>query len=471
MTSRRALVALLAPLAVAALAAPAPATARQSPAFATVSVPGTSGFSEPRVSIGPRDARYLTTNDTHGTEAVFRSTDGQHWAPLAVPPGQTAPTTDVDIVTMPTGRILTSELDTAGVNFVTAYSDDKGQTWHQSRFTTYADTDRQWFAVGPHAAGSDQPRVYLLFHNLGSGLAQHNMFVETSTDGGATFGPPIPVTHPGEQAYLDLMCADSGGPSDIFVNQRTGQVYVAFGTRSSAIGGCAAKPVEINVVAANRVWVVTAPAAGTTNPLSWHPSLAVDDSATGKIVGMQLAPGAVDDAGNVFVAYPESTRPYPLYDGAAIKLVHAAGDLSHWSAPTVIAPSGGAGHILPHVVAGDRGKVDLAYYSGAADGNWYSDMSQVTDALAPHPHVVTVRLSPASVEHGSASRLMGACMSGSSATLNGFVCGRSADVYGVALDACGRLLVAFPGQAGTGVTYTAQQTSGPRLRASRCRAL
>src|SRR5256885_5161355 len=43
-----------------------------------------------------------------------------------------------------------------------------------------ADTDRQWLATGP---GN---RVYLLFHNLASGTVSHNMFVQTSTDGGAS---------------------------------------------------------------------------------------------------------------------------------------------------------------------------------------------------------------------------------------------------------------------------------------------
>ena len=57
--------------------------------------------------------------------------------------------------------------------------------------------------------------MYLLFHNLASGNVQHNMFVSTSKDGGATFGPPIPITLPPGEAYRDLQCADSGGPSTI----------------------------------------------------------------------------------------------------------------------------------------------------------------------------------------------------------------------------------------------------------------
>ena len=60
---------------------------------------------------------------------------------------------------------------------------------------------------------------------------------------------------------------------------------------------------------------------------------------------------------------------------------------------------------------------------------------------------------------------MGACMQGQQATLNGFACGRSADVYGIALDKCGGLVTTWPAQAKrkTDGTYVSQQTGGPTL--------
>lgn len=63
--------------------------------------------------------------------------------------------------------------------------------------------------------------------------------------------------------------------------------------------------------------------------------------------------------------------------------------------------------------------------------------AQVLDALSPTPHVTTARLSPIVVEKGTTSELMGACLSGPTATLNGFACGRSTDVNGIAMDSCG----------------------------------
>src|SRR4051812_50037134 len=81
---------------------------------------------------------------------------------------------------------------------------------------------------------------------------------------------------------------------------------------------------------------------------------------------MQLAPGALDNQGNVYIVYPESPNAYPDYSGAAIKYIWGPGDLSKWSQPVTVAPAGGAGHVLPHIVAGDPGKLDPASYNGEA---------------------------------------------------------------------------------------------------------
>ena len=476
--ARNVLIPVAAAAAVTPLIAAVPqATAAGSkPGFTSKLLAGSSGTSEPRVTVTPDGTRYVDTNATSKTEVVYSSKDGLTWKQVpGTPPGQVKTTTDVDIVATKTGRLIASELDYAGINFITAYSDDQGKTWTQSVGQTFADTDRQWFAVGPDDATTGKPTVYLLFHNLVSGLLTHNMFVSTSTDGGATFGAPVPVATPPQQDWQDLQCADSGGPSNIFYDKASNRVFVVFGTRSAPVGGgCAAQPTEINVVAANRVWVVSAPADKTTSSTAWTPHLAVNDTGTGpggasRITGMQLAPGASDTAGNVYVAYPESINDYPNYDGAAIKVVHASkSDLDHWSAPTTVAPSGGAGNILPHVIAGEPGKVDVAYYHGVKSGStikWYSLAAQSLNALSSSPSWANVQVSPAVVEgNKTASALMGACFQGQQATLNGLACGRSADVYGIALDKCGGLVLAWPAQAKlpTDGTYVTQQTSGPK---------
>ena len=114
-------------------------------------------------------------------------------------------------------------------------------------------------------AKTGKPTVYLLYHNLGSGTANHNMYVATSTDGGETFGAAgADAPSRAQTAYADLQCADSGGPSSIAVNPTTGRIYVFFTTRAGVVdpglpdfGGCAARPAEFNIVNATRVWVAT----------------------------------------------------------------------------------------------------------------------------------------------------------------------------------------------------------------------
>jgi hypothetical protein len=451
--------------------------------FTTTKLPGAQGGTEPRVAIAPDGDAYVVTNAESGTAGVYRSADdGLTWARTAGnPTNQESPTIDTDIVVTQTGRIVASELDFAGssgaINFRNSYSDDHGESWTQSTGATFSDTDRQWFAVGPVDATTGKPRVYILWHNLLSGAASHNMWVQTSTDGGATFGPPVPTTLPGTQAFADLQCADSGGPSGMAVGP-TGQIYVFFGTRASTVaplGGCGAGvspgPFEVNVVSATRVWVATS-ADGSAG--SWTQSLAVDRSSTGQVVGMELSPGAVDRAGNVYVTFPESRNATDFT--AAVKYVVAPADLSSWSAPKTVAPLAAAGNILPHVVAGDAGRLTFAYYEGelrsGAESQWYSVVAQTLDGLTASPTFTRARLSSVPTYSGTAASLMAQCGTGPAAGVeNGFACGRSADVYGIALDARGYTYVTWPtvGSAGPGAnsgTYVAAQTGGDSLFAA-----
>jgi hypothetical protein len=350
------------------------------------------------------------------------------------------------------------------------------------------DQDRPYLAVGPDDPTTRLPRVYLVFHNLFSSAATQNVFVETSRDGGATFGPPVPLTLPTSQAWQDLQCADSNGPSALFVNGRTGRVYAIWGTRTAPLaGGCGASLLdtfEINIVGSTRIWVATASADNATSPGGWTTSLAVDDApANGgksRIVGMQDSPGAVDSAGNVYIAYPESIHPYPDYDGAAIKYVWAPSDLSHWSTPLTVAPAGGPGHVLAHIAAGDPGKLDFAYFEGLVRQDkppaWKVVAAQTLGGLSSSPQFSTVDISSPIIPYtGSASQLMGACDQNPNDPLKGvqqgFVCSRSTDVWGIALDNECRAIFSWPvadksfndADPQNAGTYVSTQTGGPTV--------
>src|SRR3954447_19066141 len=452
--------ALVAAIAACLLLLCAATASAAPPSFHTVKISGQAGggnpWSEPRIAVGPDGKYWAVTNadDSAGNAFVYMSADkGQTFkradSPIA---GQVGPTPDVDVVVLPSGRIIASELDDAGINFPTSYSDDGGKTWTPSSGATQlADQDRQWFAYGPKDKQTGEYPVYLLYHNLASGQAQHNMFVSTSNDSGATFGPPIPITLPGDKAYNDLQCADSGGPSTIFVNQSDGTIYAEFTTRASEIGGgvdaggcgtiLSGQPFEFNIVAATRVWLAQSTDGGQT----WTNSLAVDDSPSGKIVSMQVAYGGLDSTGRIYVAYPESPRQYPDYSAAAVRYKfaspHKDGDLS-WSAPRTFANSDpkAPGHVLVHMVAGDPGQLEGFYWTGEPQQGknpvWHMTAAVTTNGLAAKPTVSEARMSNIPTDVGTAQALMGACrdVGPVSGIVNGLACGRSPDVWGVALD-------------------------------------
>jgi hypothetical protein len=458
---------------IACLVLAAAARAADPPTFNTVKVAGEPGqgnlpWSEPRIAVGPDGHLWAVTNadDTTGTAVVFGSGDGGKTFQKAPAPiaGQTMPTPDVDIVAMPNGRLLASELDDAGVNFPTSYSDDGGKTWIASKGATQlADQDRQWFAYGPNDPQTGKPRVYLLYHNLASGQAQHNMFVSTSNDGGENFGPPVPITLPGEDAYSDLQCADSGGPSRIFVNQRNGTVYAEYTTRAAPtaagdLGGCgtaaAGQPFEFNIVAGTRIWL----AQSNDNGQTWSNSLAVDDGATGQIVSMQIAYAGLDTVGNLYVAYPESPlgKQYPNYEGAGVRYKFASptrtgADLK-WSDPRTFAPADGnaPGHVLVHMTVGDPGQLMGVYWTGEAradkDPVWHMTAAETTDGMDANPTVTETRISDVPTDVGPAKTLMGACkdVGPVSGVINGLACDRSPDVWGVALDQRCRTTIVWP---------------------------
>jgi hypothetical protein len=440
-----------------ALDLPARAT---TPTFMTVRLSGSDGGTEPRVAVAPDGTIHVVTN-RNGSAAVYSSTDqGATWGVRGTFPNQTLPTIDVDVIALPEGRLVASELDFAGLNFRNAYSDDGGVSWHTSSGAAeLADTDRQWLAYGPISAVTGKRTVYMLWHNLASGFANHNMYVQTSLDGGETFLPPVPTTLPGSQAYADLQCADSSGPSGISVNPATGQIYVLFGTRTSTVaplGGCAASvapgPFAVNVVPPTRLWVATSP---DNLPGSWTQSLAVDRSATGQIVGTQLASVALDTAGNAYVAFTESVSSSDFR--SALKYVHAPAGLGSWSAPVTVAALAEYGNILPLVVAGDPGRLGFAWFHGNASGAWHPMVAQTLDGLAATPAVSSWQVSTVTTYSGSAANLMGSCGSGTTAGIeNGFLCSRSADVYGLTIDRQGRIVTTWPAD-GNGTWATTQQ--------------
>lgn len=440
-----------------------------------------SGWTEPRVVTAPDGVMWAATNDpSSGHLVVMYSADGRRWhRTVTDPPGQQEPTTDVDLVVTASGRVIVTELDGAAVRFVTDYTDDAGRVWSTSRGTSYADTDRPWLAVGPVDPATRQSRVYLLFHNLLTGSALHEMFVATSRDGGASFGPPVPIATPGSAPFLDLQCADSGAPSALVVDRQTGRIYAVFGTRSSAAGGCGASATgtfEVNVVGETRIWVASSP-DGTLG--SWTDHLAYDGAPD--TVSASFETASIDSAGSVYVAFAQTAHTYPDFSRAAVRYVATRDGAEHWSRPVTVTGGSPVGTYDPTVAAGGAGQLLIAYDEGQPANNgvptWTMRFARVTNALGPRPHVVhgLIDRRPAYAE--TADEMGGSCATGPLAGAeNGLLCDRASDDFGITLTRDCRVLVVYPttrnSAAGSeGGTWAATQRSGASLcgRAARNR--
>jgi hypothetical protein len=456
---RRLVIATLVALVVGSGAA---ANAAQSPTVPTFAppqtLPGASGGTEPRIAVTPDGTQYVIVaastdgpSSNGGRAVVYASRDhGRTWRRTGgLPAGQMNPSADVDLVATASGRLVAVELDSVALSIVVSYSDDGGRSWTGSAgFSRLVDQDRPWLAAGPADRKTGRPRVYLFFHNGFSSNLTHNMFVETSSDNGATFGPPVPITAPASPAWLDLQCGGASGPSGIAVNQTSGRLYAFWATRHGLVGNCGALPLQpYTFVTPTRVWSATSPDGSLG---SWTDSLAVDDAGAGNVVGMTFTPGAVDHAGNVYVVYTESPHRYPDLTGAAIRVRHARPSLKRWSRPITIARQGKAGNVLPHIVAGDTGKIDVAYFAGvtseSATPRWFATVAQVLNGTSDKPIVTTERISDMPTYKGTASQLMLVCDGGPAGVIanNPITCTRSTDDFGIALDGRCNLVVSWP---------------------------
>jgi hypothetical protein len=220
-----------------------------------------------------------------------------------------------------------------------------------------------------------------------------------------------------------------------------------WGTRTSPVGGCGAAvfgTVEANVVGETRIWVATSKDGSLG---SWQDSLATD--AGDKTVSASFEPGAVDRAGNVYVAYAETANKYPDFARATVKYVHAAADLAKWSTPKVVAAAGPVGHYDPSLVAGDEGQLALAYYTGVPRAGktpaWYVRLALVHGATGASPRVEETQVSPIPAYAQSANDMGGSCAEGPAAGIeNGFACDRATDDWALGMDAHCRLTVVFP---------------------------
>ena len=236
---------------------------------------------------------------------------------------QESATIDVDIVAMTwadAAAILASELDDGGLNFPTGYSDDGGKTWTESRGSTeLADQDRQWFAVGPPRTADRDTAAGLPALPQPRRRGRPAQHVGRDVDRRRRDVRPAGADRAAGQRRLPRTCSartpaarrHHGQPEDRPHLRRSSRRARQRARRGVDAGGCGASvfgPLEFNIVNGTRVWVATRPTARRARGRTRSPSTT---PTTGQVVSMQLAYGALDNEGNVYVAYPESPQALP----------------------------------------------------------------------------------------------------------------------------------------------------------------
>jgi hypothetical protein len=306
--------------------------------------------------------------------------------------------------------------------------------------------DRPWLAVDPrHPANVD-----LVNSEVGG-----NIVIWRSTDHGATFTGPVPVTSGANgQAALALSSRPLFDPS------ADGRMFMLYETTSAA-GPTVLDPSGYEFPM-TQVWLT----ASTDSGASWTNTLVLDasalpDPAMDGSVAHLLVASAVDPSGILYAAFAlrprAGTRTY-------LELVHSSDHGGTWSAPLQVA-SPMTSNVMPALAVGAGGAVDVSWYgSAAADfrdpaARWSEMFAESSDALSPQPAFTVSQVSGAQAVHVGAIDTAGAV--GSDAGDNWGL----RDFQSLALDACGQPHPVWADDVrhvvGTAVVQGASCTGGP----------
>ena len=148
---------------------------------------------------------------------------------------------------------------------------------------------------------------------------------------------------------------------------------------------------------------------------------------------------AVDRAGTVYLAWSDAKTYQTQY-------VYSTDQGAHWSAPIHVNGAPAAVTVMPTIVAGDPGRVDIAFYGASNEddpthnsGPWHVYLAQTLDADSAHPHFAQARMSD------RPNHIDPVCLSGLGCTLDTGPGGdrELGDFFTISLDKSGRAMISF----------------------------
>lgn len=417
----------------------------------TTDVAGTFGCGqllEPEVISGPDGTIYVTAQEgLPGGVDVWRRDPGtfeyKHLGkadanePLTSATGFALGGGDNDVAVTTDGRLLVASLSL--VSAPVSYSTDRGETFTKIELANgLPNVDRMWMTtVG-------KSTVYYAYHD--NEISQ--IWLVKSTDGGETWGAPVPVLPPTMLPQWLGVQATVGNVQGDMVADPDGRVVIPFLSPTDLVA---------NVTPRNKPngFYVAVTDTDGSNPQ-------VHAVFEGQTDLMGLFPAiASDAAGNLYAAWTDKHGVF-----LSISRDHGV----NWSAPRKISTGpGNASTVFPFVIAGSEGRVALAWLGTAATSNddktarWIVYYAMSTDALAKDPSWTQVVASD-HVVHVAA-----VCLDGLTCSATGGD-RRLAEVLQMGLTKDGRVIVAYPDSSSVSIgawSYLAEQRFGPGLYADK----
>lgn len=388
---------------------------------------------------------------------LWKSTDhGATFAFLGQPDGAQCPTGAVctndagigggdDSIDVSSGGYLyVSSLWLGSVTMSASYDGGTGGTQPNQKWevnpvaAAVPSDDRQWVAAyGPQT-------VYMSYRQiLAAGANASNViFVAKSTDGGKTFPQQVPT-------FPATSTVTARREGNLVVDQYNGNIYTSF------------RPQELNGHTRAELWLLKSTDGGAT----WSMTKAYQGPA-GTDIGNVFPVMAVDRGGNVHLAFSQCNYD-PVTQNSSNCKVYLTSSMDQgatWLPPVQVNSGADTSYaILPWIVAGSPGVVDLTWYGSnitnstqAAD--WHLYFAQTTNALSGNPTFTQVQAISQVVHNKDICLKGGACGSTGNRRL--------AEYYQIALDPDGNANIAFTDTVnntdatGDGRTWFTRQTAG-----------
>jgi len=346
----------------------------------------TTGQNEPQVTVDGSGNAFITWQSGENGSDVSTSPDGVHFTYLGYPdpttPNSGLGTGDIGDVTeahaVGSNTVFWGNLGQGGptcaespIQIRSAVTLD-GSTWTRQATAGCEplQIDRPWLAAytPPASRGTGQAasttRLYYEYHDFGLS----NIWVETSADGGQTWAPtPVSAVQPDSVQAVTSTCNTI--PGGIAVDQNgahPGRIYAVWETsdlNENAAQGCDYTQAE----AFDHIFLSYSDDGGATwtsrtvfnDPCDPNPPAPPVDLTTCQDVSEIFSSVAVDDAGNVYVAYVQRdiSTAHPEYDVDVATSTDGGNTFVSHRANTDTGT-----HYFPWVAAGGNGGVDVVFY-------------------------------------------------------------------------------------------------------------